>query len=151
MSELRLDLATGEWVIIATERARRPHDFRRADAAGETPRETCPFCPRRAAETRREPCPSAPGREAMTPGELYREPADGPWSVRVVPNKFPALSPGAEEAAPGYSDPVGMFLRRPGKGHHELIVESPDHGARLASMSREAIAAVLGAYRARYR
>src|SRR3989304_5258776 len=136
MSELRLDLATGEWVIIATERARRPHDFRRADAAGETPREAAPFCP---------------GREAMTPAELPREPADGPWSVRVVPNKFPALSPGAEEAAPVSGAPVGMFLRRPGKGHHEVIVESPDHGARLATMSREAIAAVLGAYRARDR
>src|SRR3990172_8846458 len=134
MSELRLDLATGEWVIIATERARRPHDFRRVVAAGETPRETCPFCP---------------GREAMTPGELYREPADGPWSVRVVPNKFPALSASAEEAAPVSSDPVGMFLRRPGKGHHEVIVESPDHGARLATMSPEAIAALPRAYPAR--
>ena len=101
MSELRLDLATGEWVIIATERARRPHDFRRVDAAGETPLETCPFCP---------------GREAMTPGELYREPRDGPWSVRVVPNKFPALSPGGPEAEPDSAGPVGMFLRRPGRG-----------------------------------
>lgn len=135
MSELRLDLATGEWVIIATDRARRPHEFRRVDTVGETPRETCPFCP---------------GREALTPGELYREPEDGPWSVRVVPNKFPALSPGTEEAPPVPSDPAGMFLRRPGKGHHEVIIESPDHGARLASMSCEAIAAVLRAYRARY-
>src|SRR3972149_4484324 len=130
MSELRLDRAAGEGVSIATRRPRRPYDFRRADAAGETPRETCPFCP---------------GREALTPGELYREPADGPWSVRVVPNKFPALSPGAEEAAPVSGDPVGMFLRRPGKGHHEVIVESPDHGARLATMSREAIPAGLRA------
>src|SRR3972149_10733134 len=98
MSELRLDLARGEWVIIATERARRPHDFRRVDAAGETPRETCPFCR---------------GREAMTPGELYREPADGPWSVRVGPNKFPALSPGAAEAAPGSTGPGGDVRRAP--------------------------------------
>ncbi|MBI3031234.1 MAG: galactose-1-phosphate uridylyltransferase [Candidatus Rokubacteria bacterium] len=136
MSELRLDLATGEWVILATERARRPHDFKRAAAAGETPRETCPFCP---------------GREALTPRELYREPGDGPWSVRVVPNKFPALSACAAETAPVSTGPAGMFLRRPGRGHHEVIVESPEHGAQLPGMSREAIAAVLGAYRARYR
>src|SRR3970040_1573266 len=101
MSELRLDLATGEWVIIATERARRPHDLRRVDAGGDPPRETCAF---------------GPGREAMTPGELYREPADGPWSVRVVPNKFPALSAGAAETAPVSTGPAGMVLRRPRKG-----------------------------------
>ena len=136
MSELRLDLATGEWVIIATERARRPHDFRRVNAAGETPRATCPFCP---------------GREALTPGELYREPATGAWSVRVVPNKFAALSPDATEVAPFSTAPAGMFLKRAGKGHHEVIVESPEHGARLATMSHEAIAAILRAYRARYR
>ncbi|MBI4591519.1 MAG: galactose-1-phosphate uridylyltransferase, partial [Candidatus Rokubacteria bacterium] len=55
MSELRLDLATGEWVIIATERARRPHDFRTPERVpAETPPETCPFCP---------------GHEAQTPSE----------------------------------------------------------------------------------
>lgn len=136
MSELRLDVATGEWVIIATERARRPHDFRIVGGApGETPRQTCPFCP---------------GREDRTPAELHREPAAGPWSVRVVPNKFAALSSHAVEPplSPG---PAAMFLRRPGRGHHEVIVESPEHGARLPGMSAEAVAAVLRAYRARYR
>jgi len=136
MSELRLDLATGEWVIIATNRARRPHDFRiRGDADGETPRATCPFCP---------------GHETLTPSELYREPETGTWSIRVVPNKFPALSPEANDASPPYTDPAGMFLRRAGKGHHEVIIESPEHGARLHTMSHGAIAAVLRAYRARY-
>ena len=136
MSELRLDLATGEWVIIATERARRPHEFRiRGDAPGETPRATCPFCP---------------GHETLAPSELYREPKDGTWSVRVVPNKFPALSPDATDPSSSSPSPASMFLRRAGKGHHEVIVESPYHGARFATMSREAIAAVLRAYRARY-
>ncbi len=133
MSELRLDLATGEWVIIATERARRPHDFtEQAIRPVETPRETCPFCP---------------GHEAQTPPELYREPRGGPWSVRVVPNKFAALAPDAGDFSPRSTD---SFLRRAGRGHHEVIVESREHGAQLPTMSHGAITAVLRAYRARY-
>lgn len=135
MSELRLDFATDEWVIIATERARRPHDFRvRESAQAETPLESCPFCP---------------GHEALTPAELYREPRSGAWSVRVVPNKFPALSPDATGATAA-AGPAGIFPRRAGIGHHEVIIETPDHRARFATLSSEAIAAVLRAYRARY-
>ena len=81
MAELRRDPVSGRWVIISTDRQKRPQDFHfeRASAIG---RERCPFCA---------------GREAMTPPEVlaYR-PGGGAantpgWDVRVVPNKFPAL------------------------------------------------------------
>jgi UDPglucose--hexose-1-phosphate uridylyltransferase len=135
MSELRLDLATDEWVIIATERARRPHDFRvRESAQAETPQESCSFCP---------------GHESLTPPELYREPRSGGWSVRVIPNKFPALSPEAGGTA-ATAGPISIFPRRAGIGHHEVIIETPEHRARFSTLSSEAIVAVLRAYRARY-
>src|SRR5438552_2347685 len=80
MPELRKDPVLGRWVIISTERGKKPSDF------GETePARTgrfCPFCP---------------GNEDKTPPEVlaYRENGSGPntagWKVRVVPNKFPAL------------------------------------------------------------
>src|SRR6185295_3070577 len=57
--ELRKDPVTGRWVIISTDRQKRPNDFRleRSAAAG---REHCPFCP---------------GHEALTPSEVlsYRQ------------------------------------------------------------------------------
>jgi Periplasmic component of the Tol biopolymer transport system len=77
MPELRKDPVVERWVIIATERARRPMDF--------VPEVTPPRGP--------EGCPFCPGREERTPPEIYRSGGseDGPWTVRVVPNKFPAL------------------------------------------------------------
>jgi UDPglucose--hexose-1-phosphate uridylyltransferase len=80
MSEYRKDPITGRWVIIARHRAQRPRQF----SASNNP-------------YRDEPCPFCTGNEAMTPPEVWarRMPntaADAPgWSVRVVPNKFPAL------------------------------------------------------------
>jgi len=80
LPELRKDPVTGRWVIISTDRQKRPNDFvfERARIIG---REQCPFCP---------------GRESLTPPEImsYRQNGGAPntpgWDVRVVPNKFPA-------------------------------------------------------------
>ena len=57
---------TGDAVIVAPERARRPNNYREPEAA-------CPFCP---------------GNEALTPPEIYRD--GNPWRVRVFANKYPA-------------------------------------------------------------
>jgi len=81
MPELRKDAVTGRWVIISTDRQKRPNDFR-IDRVATIGRDHCPFCP---------------GREPLTPPEVlsYRQhggPPNGPgWDLRVVPNKFPAL------------------------------------------------------------
>jgi UDPglucose--hexose-1-phosphate uridylyltransferase len=82
MPELRQNYFTKEWVIIATERARRPEDL-----ATHRPAKT--VAPLVAA------CPFCPGNESGTPPEVLRLPADdnGAWQVRVVANKFAALSP----------------------------------------------------------
>ena len=81
MSEVRLNRITGDWVIIATERAKRPEEFVRKKEKKELPGHvaTCPFCA---------------GNEDQTPPEtLSLMGPDGKWSVRSVPNKFSALSP----------------------------------------------------------
>ena len=83
MSELRLDPTTHEWVVIATERARRPRDF----IASETRPVPPPFV---------ESCPFCPGNENRTPTERawYVNQTTGKWCVRVVDNKFTAVKPG---------------------------------------------------------
>ena len=134
--ELRQDPVTGRWVIISPERQKRPQDLHVAPAKASN-RDDCPFCP---------------GHEAMTPPEIMTLVGTGPervgtglkagpnlqpgpnrWDVRVVPNMFPALTMDGSRAV----------------GTHEVIVESPDHDASLASLSVAQLTMVLAAWRER--
>lgn len=139
MPELRQDPTTQEWVIIATERARRPEDFAR------------PARPQPVIE-RAGPCPFCPGNEFLTPPEslAYRRdgPADGPgWWVRVVPNRYPALTP---EGSQVRSEDVRLFRRMDGLGQHEVVIESPDHEGTFCLFDDRQVEEILLAYRERY-
>ncbi len=138
MPELRKDPIVGRWVIISTDRAKRPTDFLREQ--NKMKGGFCPFCY---------------GNENKTPPEIlaYRpnqngQPAskDSPgWTVRVVPNKFPAL--GIEGNLNRRAD--GMFDRMNGIGAHEVIIETPDHNLSLATMPEKRIEDMLWAFRDR--
>jgi UDPglucose--hexose-1-phosphate uridylyltransferase len=134
MPELRKDPIVGRWVIISTERARRPSDFMPAPTVRRNG--GCPFCP---------------GHEAMTPEEVLavRDEGGAPnspgWSLRVVPNKFPALRVEGELEPAG----EGLYDRVSGIGAHEVIIEAPEHDASLATLPVDRVARVLEAYRAR--
>jgi UDPglucose--hexose-1-phosphate uridylyltransferase len=133
--ELRKDPVTARWVIISTDRSKRPSDFRieRSSVIGA---EFCPFCA---------------GREDMTPPEVlaFRHHGGAPntpgWDLRVVPNKFPALHVEGNLDREG----EGLFDRMNGIGAHEVIIETPDHGKTLATMSEPEIERVLWAFRER--
>jgi UDPglucose--hexose-1-phosphate uridylyltransferase len=134
MPELRQNFFTKEWVIIATERAKRPEDLVMHRKAEPVPAfvETCPFCP---------------GNENKTPPEVMRVPGNGAaWRVRVIPNKFAALS---SEVQPTRSL---QHLRRriDGFGFHEVIVDSPEHSGCMALLSDEQVSAILSVYKQRY-
>lgn len=136
MSEIRQDPTTKEWVIMARERAKRPHDFVRQQAEAEPPafEPSCPFCP---------------GNEAMTPPEIlsYRDHETQSWRVRAFANKFPALAP---EGSTMRREEEGFFLGMDGVGVHEVIVETPVHNKPLALMEDSGVADVLFAYQERY-
>ncbi|MDI6740723.1 MAG: galactose-1-phosphate uridylyltransferase [Candidatus Edwardsbacteria bacterium] len=133
MPELRKDPIVGRWVIISTERGKRPmivENIAQPDDDG-----ICPFCP---------------GNEDLTPPEIlaYRDvpPANGPgWRVRVVPNKFPALRVEGDLDKTG----EGLYDRMNGIGAHEVIIETPRHDLQLADLEIGQIAEVLAAYVAR--
>ncbi len=135
MPELRQNFFTKEWVIIATERAKRPEDLATHRPPREVPSfvETCPFCP---------------GNESKTPPEVTRYPMDSsePWSVRVIPNKFAALSPDVQPTR------SLQHLRRRvnGFGFHEVIIDSPDHASCMALATDAHVANVLAVYKQRY-
>ena len=139
MPQLRQDPTTKEWVIIAAERSKRPHDFIKTKTLIEKPpyKEDCPFCP---------------GNEHLTPHEslAYRSggPADSKgWWVRVIPNKFPALSP---EGSWERKEEKGFFRMMDGMGIHEVVIESPIHNQLLPLMEDKQVEEVLLAYRERY-
>jgi UDPglucose--hexose-1-phosphate uridylyltransferase len=71
---------------------------------------------------------------------------DGGWQTRVVPNKYPALT----AASDSNRRLEGIYLRMPGHGQHEVIIESPWHNRDLAQMSVEEVAAVIETYHRRY-
>lgn len=134
MPELRKDPVTGRWVIISTERAKRPSDFVREPVAIRGGR-FCPFCPGNETKTPPEILAYRPSGEANQPG----------WTLRVVPNKFPALRVEGELERTG----DGLYDRMSGIGAHEVLIESPDHFATLATLEEKAIADLLWAFRER--
>ena len=135
MPELRQNFFTKEWVIIATERAKRPEEL----ATHRNVEPVAPFV---------ETCPFCPGNENKTPPEVLRIPAEsgGSWAVRVIPNKFCALS---SEVQPTRNL---QHLRRriDGFGFHEVIIDSPDHARCMALLPDAHVANILRAYKQRY-
>jgi UDPglucose--hexose-1-phosphate uridylyltransferase len=136
MPELRQNRFTKEWVIIATDRARRPEELQ----VKRPPRQIPGFVPT---------CPFCPGNEQMTPPEINRTPSRGlglPWLTRTVPNKFPAL---ARDVVPHWSA-EGGHRNINGFGVHDVIIETPDHSLTMARMSEAHMATILRGYLSRY-
>jgi UDPglucose--hexose-1-phosphate uridylyltransferase len=137
LSELRKDPITGRWVIISTERRKRPNDFR-LESVEITPDPSCPFCE---------------GHESMTPHEIFAVRrhgghADSPgWDLRVIPNQFTVLREEGTLDRQG----EGLFDKMNGIGAHEVIIETPRHEETLATMSDAAVEQVLWASRERVR
>jgi UDPglucose--hexose-1-phosphate uridylyltransferase len=139
LPELRKDPITGRWVIISTDRAKRPSDFSRDQVKMKGG--FCPFCYGNEAKTPPEVLAFRPNKNG---GPSVERDSPG-WTVRVVPNKFPAL--GIEGGMNRQAQ--GMFDKMNGVGAHEVIIETPDHNATLATLPEKRIEDVLWAMRDR--
>ncbi len=134
MPELRKDPVIGRWVIISTERGKRPTDFTRR----KPPRKQgdCPFCP---------------GNESHTPPEVYADRDEGSepngpgWKVRVVSNKFPALQIEGELRRRA----EGIYDKMNGVGAHEVVIETTDHDREMSCLTVDQMARVWLACRSR--
>ncbi len=124
MTEVRHDPLRGRRILIAEHRAGRPNEFRTRGGEGELPVE-CPFCP---------------GNEKETPPELAVDrpegslPNDPNWTLRIVPNRYPALLCSAP--------PVGAslpFRVTPAEGAHEVVLECREHDGRIESLPRSQV------------
>lgn len=165
MPEIRIDPLSGHRTIVAGERSRRPGG---APGLSESERSPAPIDPERD--------PFAEGHEDRTPPELYAvRPGGGVpnspgWSVRVVPNLFPALGasegdagdatdteaprPAAEAqtGARARGDVRGeLFVSLPAHGAHEVIINGPQPVLSLAELPVEQVAVAMDAWRERMR
>jgi UDPglucose--hexose-1-phosphate uridylyltransferase len=127
----------GRWVIVASERAKRPADFKNPPVALKSEGGAgCPFCE---------------GQEAVTPPEIFaiRAPTskrnERGWKVRVVPNKFPALRIEGNLDKRG----AGLYDRMNGIGAHEVIIETPQHLLSMTSLDEDHIKNILTVYKER--
>jgi UDPglucose--hexose-1-phosphate uridylyltransferase len=137
MSEIRLNRLTGEWVIIAPERAKRGGNLDRISERPPVPRflDTCPFCP---------------GVKDGTTDERFRHlDENGGWSVRSIVNKFSVLSPTGDVLPPNKTGALEVVVN--GVGLHEVLVESPRHDLGMGQMATEQVLQILKAYLDRFR
>ena len=142
-NELRKDYLLDRWVVIATERGRRPTDF---------------------AKQKKKPaqasvCPLCPGNEHMTPpavlvylksnGEIRKDKDENGfrpknWLIRCIPNLYPAFAPPqaqSDQTQIMKSDSFGLAI-----GHHEVLVESPRHDEDPADAKLPQLVHVINAY-----
>ena len=129
-SELRFDLVSKDWVVIATGRTKRPETFakQQRQKEGLSPKD-CPFCDL---------------KDQLPPILEYKN-AQGEWEVAVIPNKFPAFSP-ADDLHERASGPYSLM---DGVGFHELVL-TRDHEKSLAELPLGQVRKVIDAYQERY-
>lgn len=159
MPEIRIDPLSGHRTIVAGERSRRPGGAPGLSASERSPEPIDPHSD-----------PFAEGNEQRTPPELYAlRPGGGApdspgWTVRVVPNLYPALAPaqggaveqGAAAPTPGdgqaRTDPRGeLFCSLPATGAHEVVINAPQSVLSLAELPVEQVAMAMDVWRERMR
>ena len=136
MPEIRQDPTTKEWVILASNRVKRPRDFIKKQQERSLPpyEPSCPFCR---------------GNEYLSSEEILRYPAEegSGWRVRVITNKYPALVP---QGNTQQREEVGFFSKMNGVGTHDVIVETPVHNRFIPLMEDHEVEELLMVYRERY-
>jgi len=140
-SELRLDLVSQDWVVIATGRARRPETFRKEKrAAEEVSEKDCPFC--NISSQERPTLVFANGKKIIFKGNEIPE----NWTTIVVPNKFPAFlpHPHLDEQIEGK-----LYKKMNAVGFHEVVV-TQHHKEQLAQFSVGQVKEVFDVYQSRY-
>lgn len=125
-SFFRQDPLSGEWVLFAPSRGARPNAFIRSTAEEIKPTD-CPFCP---------------GHENETPPEIERRGTADAWTIRVIPNRYPAL--GSGPADPPSTGSIAAV------GPHEVIIDAPTH-KHMDEMSHAAVAQLFEVYAERVR
>ncbi len=118
MSELRQDPVSGDWIILAPERVKRPHAIlEKGSARKPSSKTSCPFESQNIANSLHWP-------------PLLSSPNEKKWRVVVAENKYPAVS-----HASGCSIPakLGPHFVKTGSGAHDLVI-TREHAKNFADL-----------------
>lgn len=130
LNEFRQDLVSGEWVLFATGRTKRPH-LDAEEAVVLQSKDSCPF-----------EDPEKSGNEVI---DTYYNTDHSDWTIKVAKNKYPAVAPGVA----GEVKQEGLFNVIEGRGEHEVVIlRSHEHD--LADFNTSEMAELLKVYQDRY-
>lgn len=142
MSELRQNLCSKEWVVIAPHRGRKPNALKSKVVIAPEPVDAydanCPFCP---------------GNEAKFQiAETMRlSQAEGGWSVRTIENKYKILN--SFDSCPAIAESFekeGIYHKLKACGSHELVIECREHHRTIMDFSIEDLKDIFWAAWQRY-
>lgn len=120
MPQIRKDYLQEKYVIIASERAKRPMEF--ASKKHEiSSSESCPFCP---------------GNEKMIPGIIEEIKEGNDWITRAIWNKYKIASSEGSKEIVIHNE---FYTFGDAKGEHEVVIETPLHGVELEDLSKQQI------------
>jgi len=131
-NELRQDLVSGDWIVIAPKRAKKPQQLIKKEKRLKVPKKDCPF---------EDPQKSGNGNPIL----IYKSKND--WLVQVLQNKYPAFTP--------KSDKVKIFKEGPysvvdGIGYHDLVI-TRDHDKNFPALSPKEANLVFRSFVERYK
>ena len=138
-SELRFDLVSKDWVVIATGRSRRPKEFKKTKKKTEiVPEEGCPFCE---ISTQEKPTLILNKGKKVNAKKIPEK-----WTTVSIPNKYPALIPykDLEERKEGE-----FYQRMNAVGFHEVVV-TRDHFKSLGQFKTSEVKELFEVYHQRY-
>lgn len=143
ISELRQDIVSGDWVVIATGRGRRPHDFAKKDGDHwwNKQKKNCPF----------DQLLDSAFYVIMKNGEVHklskknRQSLEKNWFLQIVPNKFPAFGKGVCAV----ERKMGPYRWEDGVGFHEVVI-TRSHEKSIISMENSEVEYLVRAFRDRY-
>jgi len=149
-NQLRKDYLLDRWVVIATERGRRPTDFAKQQKPLQQPTQTsiCPMCPGNEHMTPPATLVYLKESKTITKTKDQNDQRHKNWLLRVVPNLYPAFAPPKQQEKRQKSQRKTDNLV-PAIGHHEVIIESPKHNGHPADTSAQQLTHVINAYRDR--
>ncbi len=131
-SDLRQDIVSGDWIVIAPGRAKRPSDLLGKIAKrARAPVSGCPF---------EDP------QKNGNPAPFFTYPNKHKWALQVFENKYPAF---VHSDLCGALDKDGPYLHRPGFGHHDVVV-TRDHNKNFVHLPLSEANQVFQSFRDRY-
>ncbi len=130
---MRQDLVSGDWILLASERAHRPELVAQKKEERRPPKGECPF--------------DDPQKFGNKPPVLvYQNKKGTDWFLQVIPNKYPAVEPGSC----GPAKKTGLYRLHEGRGAHEVIILR-DHNKHISEYEKEDLKLLLSAYQDRYK